>query len=335
MKEYILDNEYISTILENLGCHHIKNHGNYFTCGNPDGDNTSAITVYINSSLSVIDYTRCLSDSKRSTDIFDLAVFFLKTNFFNTVKQICEWIDLDYYKNWEEDMPESLKITKIIISMQNEGAENDEELPLKPISEKILSYYRPYVNDLFKNDNISYTTQRIFEIGYDDFSNRITIPIRDELGTLVGVKGRLFKEKVEDTESKYLYIERCCRNQILYGLNYTYPYIMQNHSVYVCESEKGTMQLVDMGYANAVSTGGKRVGSIQIEKLTRLCVPIIFCFDKDVQKEELSELADRFIDNIEIYALIDSDNILNEKESPTDDPKKFEILRQKYKVRLK
>ena len=110
---------------------------------------------------------------------------------------------------------------------------------------------------------------------------------------------------------------------------------MQNHSVYVCESEKGTMQLVDMGYANAVSTGGKRVGSIQIEKLTRLCVPIIFCFDKDVQKEELSELADRFIDNIEIYALIDSDNILNEKESPTDDPKKFEILRQKYKVRLK
>ena len=78
---------------------------------------------------------------------------------------------------------------------------------------------------MFHNDNISYEVQREFEIGYDDFSNRITIPIRDEIGSLVGVKGRLFQRELTDDEMKYLYIEPCNRSQILYGLHKSIPYI--------------------------------------------------------------------------------------------------------------
>lgn len=335
MKEYILDNNYIPTILENLGCHHIRNNGNYYTCGNPDGDNPNSITVYPNSNISVINYTRDLSN-KKSNDIIDLAEYFLQESFFKTLKQICEWIDLDYYKDWDEDVPESIKITKLIFEIK-EGDTAQEEMPLKPISEHILSYYYPFVNDLFKRDNISYETQRLFEIGYDDFSNRITIPIRDELGNLVGVKGRLFKEQLDEDDSKYLYIERCNRSQILYGLYYTYNSIKTNNSVYVCESEKGTMQLVDMGITNVVSTGGSKVSQMQIDKLTRLCVPIIFCFDQDISQWEIEELADRFIDGTEIYALIDNPKspILSKKESPSDDPVKFKELNEHCKVRVK
>ena len=335
MKEYILDNNYIPTILENLGCHHIRNNGSYYTCGNPDGDNPNSITVYPNSNISVIDYTRDLSN-KKSNDIIDLAEYFLQESFFKTLKQICEWIDLDYYKDWDEDVPESIKITKLIFEIQ-EGDTTQDEMPLKPISEHILSYYYPFVNDLFKRDNISYETQRLFEIGYDDFSNRITIPIRDELGNLVGVKGRLFKEQLDEDDSKYLYIERCNRSQILYGLYYTYNSIKTNNSVYVCESEKGTMQLVDMGITNVVSTGGSKVSQMQIDKLTRLCVPIIFCFDQDISQWEIEELADRFIDGTEIYALIDNPKspILSKKESPSDDPVKFKELNEHCKVRVK
>ena len=43
---------------------------------------------------------------------------------------------------------------------------------------------------------ISYETQIEFEIGYDESTNRITIPIRDEISSLVGVKGRLLKEEI-------------------------------------------------------------------------------------------------------------------------------------------
>ena len=64
-------------------------------------------------------------------------------------------------------------------------------------------------------------------------------------------------------------------------------------------------------------------------------MPIIFVFDKDVTKEELDNIADRFIDGTEIYALIDTANILNEKESPTDDILKFEQLLANCMYKLK
>ena len=85
----------------------------------------------------------------------------------------------------------------------------------------------------------------------------------------------------------------------------------------------------------AIATGGKKISKCQIDKLTRLCVPLYFVFDKDVQQEELKEIADRFIDEVEVYALIDKDGILNEKESPTDEIEKFKKLLKNNVYRLK
>lgn len=335
MKEYILENGYIPVILENSGCHGIKNKGGYITCANPDGDNLNAVTVYLNPNLTAINYTRSINSDKNSHDIFDLIGFYLNLNFFETVKRICDWIELDYYKDWEEDLSESLRITKMLLEMNNGGEIEDEDIKLKPISEKILTYYYPYVNDYFMRDNISYSTQRKFEIGYDDFTDRITIPIRDELGNLVGVKGRILKKELAPNDQKYLYIEKCRRSQILYGLNISYPYIRREKCVFICESEKGVMQLYDMGIYNSVATGGKKVSQVQIDKLSRLCAALIFCFDKDVGQSEIGELAGRFIENIEIYALIDSGNILDDKESPTDNPQKFRLLVEKNKFKIR
>ena len=43
----------------------------------------------------------------------------------------------------------------------------------------------------------------------------------------------------------------------------------------------------------------------------------------------------KFIDEVEVYALIDKDGILNEKESPTDEIEKFEKLLKNNVYRLK
>ena len=335
MKEYILENNYAPVILEKLGCHHIKDKGDYLTCGNPDGDNNSSVTLYLNTNLTVVNYTRTLNINKKSHDIFDLAEFYLNINFFEAVKQLCDWCDLSYYKDWNEDLPESLRITKLLMELDNTTSIDDDNTPLKPIPDHVLSYYYPYVNDMFKNDGISYEIQRLFEVGYDDQTNRITIPIRDELNNLVGVKGRLFKEKLEDGDLKYLYIEPCNRSKILYGLNVALSYIQQKGYVYVVESEKGVMQLWSMGIYNCVATGGKKVSQYQIDMLSRLCVDIIFCFDKDVEQTELEELADHFIESVNIYAIIDKNNILEEKESPSDNPDKFVELERNNKYKIK
>jgi len=95
------------------------------------------------------------------------------------------------------------------------------------------------------------------------------------------------------------------------------------------------MQLWSYGYKNSVATGGKELSSYQIELLIRLGVDIIICFDADVSKEEIEKLSERFIDNIPIYYIYDSDHILNEKESPTDSPQKWLHLNENniYRIR--
>ena len=336
LKEHILENNFIPTILEELGCHHIRKKDGYFQCANPDGDNVTAVCVYENTNLTTINYTRDISNGKNiHTDLISLVEFYKNETFPYAVKWICDVLDIDYYSNLNEDLPKSLQLTKMLVEMQSVDTESETEKPLKPISEKILSYFKPYVNDMFNEDGVSYETQAEFEIGYDEFTNRITIPIRDDLGNLVGVKARYFYRQVPEDEQKFMYIEKCARSQILYGLYKTINFIQRSQRVFVTEAEKGVQQLYDKGYFEAVATGGSKISKSQIDKLTRLCVPIIFVFDKDITKEELDDIASRFIDGTEIYALIDTIGILNEKESPTDNISKFKQLLDKCMYRLK
>ena len=336
LKEHILENNFIPTILEELGCHHIRKKDGYFQCANPDGDNVTAVCVYENTNLTTINYTRDISNGKNiHTDLISLVEFYKNETFPYAVKWICDVLDIDYYSNLDEDLPKSLQLTKMLIEMQSVDTEAETEKPLKPIPEKILSYFKPYVNDMFNEDGVSYDTQAEFEIGYDEFTNRITIPIRDDLGNLVGVKARYFYRQVPEDEQKFMYIEKCARSQILYGLYKTINFIQRSQRVFVTEAEKGVQQLYDKGYFEAVATGGSKISKSQIDKLTRLCVPIIFVFDKDITKEELDDIASRFIDGTEVYALIDTIGILNEKESPTDNISKFEQLLEKCMYRLK
>ena len=336
LKEHILENNFIPTILEELGCHHIRKKDGYFQCANPDGDNTTAVCVYENTNLTTINYTRDISNGKNfHTDLISLVEFYKNESFPYAVKWICDVLDIDYYSNLDEDLPKSLQLTKMLVEMQSVDTDTETEKPLKPIPEKILSYFEPYVNDMFCEDGVGYDTQVEFEIGYDEFTNRITIPIRDDLGNLVGVKARYFYRQVPEDEQKFMYIEKCARSQILYGLYKTINFIKKAQRVFVVEAEKGVQQLYDKGYFEAVATGGSKISKSQIDKLTRLCVPIIFVFDKDITKEELDDIASRFIDGTEVYALIDTIGILNEKESPTDDISKFEQLLEKCVYRLK
>ena len=336
LKEHILENNFIPTILEELGCHHIRKKDGYFQCANPDGDNVTAVCVYENTNLTTINYTRDISNGKNiHTDLISLVEFYKNETFPYAVKWICDVLDIDYYSNLDEDLPKSLQLTKMLVEMQSVDTESETEKPLKPIPEKILSYFKPYVNDMFNEDGVSYDTQAEFEIGYDEFTNRITIPIRDDLGNLVGVKARYFYRQVPEDEQKFMYIEKCARSQILYGLYKTINFIKRAQRVFVTEAEKGVQQLYDKGYFEAVATGGSKISKSQIDKLTRLCVPIIFVFDKDITKEELDDIASRFIDGTEVYALIDTIGILNEKESPTDNISKFEQLLEKCMYRLK
>ena len=324
LKEYIIDHNCIEQILTELQCGYIKYHSSgYYTCSNPDGDNQNAIVVY-NDTLVCKNYTRQISN-KLKNDLIDLVCYIKDCNFPDALKWICQILGIDYYHDFTKDVPESLLITQMIFDM-SESYQSNEDKPLIPISPKILTYYKPYVNDMFFKDHISYETQKEFNIGYDESTNRITIPIYSEIGDLVGVKGRLFKEELDKNDLKYIYLEPTSRARILFGLNKTIDYIKREQKVFVVEAEKGVMQGFSYGTCNIVGTGGKELSTTQIEMLTRLGVNIIFAFDKDVSKSEIEDLSKKFLDGVPIYYIYDEDDILDEKESPTDNPEKWNHL---------
>ena len=323
LKEYILDNEKLPEILQEIGCHSIHNHGGYITCGNKTGDNKSAIVVYINENLTVVNYTRSMTNNKRTTDIFDLICYNEDCSFPEALKFCCNLFGLDYYQE-PEDIPESLQILKMLQQMATEEGVNDDA-PLKPINEKILSYYFPYGNKLWEDDGISLSTQRLFEVAFDPMTNSIVIPIRDEQGSLVGIKARRMEYDPDSGLSKYFFLEPCSKSRVLYGLFQNIKLIQLTGVVWVGESEKFVQQLYDMGYYG-VSTGGTKISKAQVEMLTRLNAKIVFCYDEDVDEEQLKGISDMFLDGIPVYAIIDKEHILENKESPSDNPKKFQYL---------
>lgn len=336
LKRYIYDNKYVEQILNSIGCHHIQYHagGEYWTACNPDGDNKHAIILYDSEPLICLNKTRQMVKGSRTTDIIDLVCFTKELAFPQALKLICSEIGISYYHDFDEDIPESFKFLQMVEDMST-NLEIEKEQPLKPISENILSYYQPFVNDLFYEDHIVYTTQKDFEIGFDPETNRYTIPIRSEIGDLVGVKGRYFYREVPSNENKYVYLEPCSKSKILYGLYKTMPYIKNKNIVYVTEAEKAVLQLWSYGYRNCVSTGGKTLSQYQIDMIVRLGVKIVLCFDKDVERKEIEDISERFPDGIPIYYIYDEDNILDKKESPSDNPDKWERLVQNniYKIR--
>lgn len=145
LKEYIYDNCCVEEILKNIGCHSISYHNQgYWTCANYDGDNKQAITVYNNEWLTVVNYTRNIVKIERKTDLIDLVCFNLDLEIQNALKYISELIGLDYYHNFNENIPESLQITKMLKDMQS-CTDIEADVPLKPISKK---YYPIIVIEL-------------------------------------------------------------------------------------------------------------------------------------------------------------------------------------------
>lgn len=332
LKDEILNKDLLPDILSELGCHHIVDRGEYITCGNVDGDNPRSIVVYKNEYIGCTNYTRQITKNGRAADVFDLISYMRDCSFAEAMKFVCELAGLDYYGE-KTDITESWQILKLLQSIT--VCEDDEDNSyLQPISNNILSYYLPYGNKMWEDEGISLQTQWEFSIGYDPQTNYITIPIFDALGSLVGVKGRYFGTP-DDFHPRFMYLENCNKSKVLYGYWQNKEYIKNSKYLFVVESEKSVLKLAEYGHRNVIATGGKTISRYQVELITRSgCIPI-FAYDKDVKEDELREISNMFVDGISVYAIIDKDNLLDEKESPMDRQEIWDKLYNNYVYKLK
>lgn len=337
LKQKILDDGKVTDILQELGCHHIRERNDMVQAANVDGDNPSAVCVYLNENLTCLNYTRqILPDGQtRTTDLLDLISYIRNCSFFETLKWLCEFCGYDYYDEPQE-LPESLQILQMLTKMNKEStSEEDDNTPLKPLNLKILSYYLPYGNKMWEDDGISLQTQKEFSVMYDPQSNRIVLPLFDPLGTLVGLKGRLMKKKLDPDEQKYLYMQNNFnKSKFLFGLDKTIDMISRQGYCPIFEGEKSTMIAYEHGIGS-VAVCGSHISRCQANMLTRLNVPLIICFDKDKTEEEVKKEAEVFMEQVPVSYMLDNDGLLDEKQSPADDWDKWRVLIKNnvYKIR--
>ena len=316
LKIMLLDQPYsIVDLLEFYGFEHInpKTREIRFSRDSEGGPNIS-IKLEENPSLIVHDFARGIS-----TDIFAYIVQEKEVTLKEVLHKVKSLLKLE--NNWAPK-----KRAELFAGIYNRIASKtgDEEL-LPEYSEQVLDEYDFRCNRRFLRDGISLETQRFFKIGFDPVSQRITIPLYDELGRLIGVKGRLNDKVVDDYTPKYLYLKECSASKYLYGYYQNYQSLF-GKTVVIGESEKMVMQAYSFGVKNVVGLGSNSMSQKQAKLILQLNPEkIIFALDEGLDLSQTERnirmlRSNMGMSDIEIYYWDYNKNpaIKGTKNSPTD-----------------
>lgn len=148
-----------------------------------------------------------------------------------------------------------------------------------------------------------------WEFGYDNWSNRITFAVRDEMGRLVGFKGRAWHEH---QQPKYLvlgdrpgsrphYGWPCYRTgNVVYGLHRAC-----SRDLIVCEGEFNAVALSQAGYAG-VAINGSNFSKRQAEIICRAADSVTVFFDTDeAGSDGANAVVDALKDFLPVYLVPD------------------------------
>lgn len=316
MKEYLKNNpEQIEKILSYYNYHSINITDKEIRCAKPNGDNPSGCRIKLNDNLSATDFT-----TSYNGDLFSLVATHTGLTYGEVIKTIKIIINKKIngtYENKEESLFDGF-FEGIYIPYEEEKKEVIYD-------KSILEQYSKYKwNMRFFKDEILPSSQYKFHIGYDEVSNRITIPWFNENGELTGIMGRLDSD--EKTNFKYLPIINFPKHDYLYALYQNKEYI-RNNRVYVFESEKSVLQCDSFGINNCVSLGGNSISKAQVEQLLKLNISEIVIaldegLDTQVIKRDIKIIKDcLFMRDVKIGIIWDKDNkymLKGSKVSPSD-----------------
>lgn len=132
-----------------------------------------------------------------------------------------------------------------------------------------------------------------FEIGWDKISERISIPVRDADGNLIGFKGRSIERM-----PRYIVLggpeygfEPYQTKQILFGLDK----VGKVEELIVCEGELNAIAMHQHGYTNTVGISGKILSDEQCELIKNYGKKVVLIFDEEEDAINAAKKLRRFI----------------------------------------
>ena len=320
MKEYLKNNpEQIEKILSYYNYHSINITDKEIRCAKVGGDNPSGCRIKLNDNLSATDFT-----TSYNGDLFGLIATHTGLTYREVLKTITTMLGKKIegnYQSEEKSLFDGFFDTLYIPYESEEEVTYDES-----ILDKYNNGYKWFKR--FTDDGILPSSQVKFKIGFDEVSNRITIPHYNEHGEIIGVMGRIDLDSDEMTNFKYLPLIPFPKHKYLYGLYQNKEYIKESKEVYVFESEKSVLLGDSLGYRNFLSLGGNSISKTQVEQLLKLGVTKIIIsldegLDTEIIKRDIKTIKDCLFmkDNIRIGFIYDKENKYlpkGSKASPID-----------------
>lgn len=135
------------------------------------------------------------------------------------------------------------------------------------------------------NRGFSPSTLQRANIGYDTKSHRLTIPLYNSRGDLVGFKGRVTNDVeapkylgVGDRETTYYGFPTCKTSEFVYGIESLSP---SDDYCIIVEGEFDALMLRQNGFHNAVALGGSNPSESQIKEIRNSANSAVLLFDND------------------------------------------------------
>ena len=273
--ELLSQPEKLKEVLEHYNFYNVIIHQSYISFGRSADSSKKSIVIRLsnNSYLYVKDYARNIQKDLFTYISEQRLVEF--ADILSTVKSILNITD--YYDFFGD---------RGIFGGFYERIRKRNFSKVNTYDDSLLDKYKQYANARFLKDHISIDAQHFFGFRYDVESQGIVIPIRNQLGQLMGVKVRCNYE-VEDGEMKYYYLIPCSMSQTLFGYSQNYNYLVGN-TVYILESEKSVMQCYSYGIRNCVALGSGSISNKQVQMIFELNPKkVIFMHDTGFDLENI------------------------------------------------
>lgn len=297
-KELISHPNKLKELLEYYGFANVVNHGKYISFGRDDSEESSkkSLNIWLNDEwINIKDWSK-----NKRLDLFAYLEDEKGIAFKETIKYIKTILNISntYYDSKEDSV-------HIFGGFYDKIYRKKRDVELRTYDEIILNKYENVPNKRFTKDNITVKTQMKYNIGYDIESQAITIPLRNQVGELVGVKVRKNCD-ADETDMKYYYEIPCSISNILYGYSENYNNILNDKKVYIFEAEKSVLQCDSYGIFYALSIGSSSISTQQIKMILELDPKeVIFLHDEGLEMEQISRNIKLFM----IYSKLKDINI--------------------------
>lgn len=119
---------------------------------------------------------------------------------------------------------------------------------------------------------------------YDRFRGRVTFPVFDYFGRIVGFSARILPKFDDGKSGKYINSPETLiyqKSKILFGLNFAKDEIRKNNEAVIVEGQMDAIASHQAGVKNVVASSGTALTQHQISSLGKLTRNLKFCFDAD------------------------------------------------------